>query len=49
MVVRIVGTNAEEAQRLLREAKFETAESLDDAARKAVEAAQAARDKGARA
>jgi succinyl-CoA synthetase beta subunit len=39
MVVRIVGTNAVEAQRLLREAKFETATSLDEAARKAVEAA----------
>jgi succinyl-CoA synthetase beta subunit len=41
MVVRIVGTNAEEAQRLLREAEFETAASLDEAARKAVEAANA--------
>ena len=39
MVVRIVGTNAEEAGRLLREANFETAASLDEAARKAVEAA----------
>jgi succinyl-CoA synthetase beta subunit len=36
MVVRIVGTNAEEAARLLREAKFETASSLDEAAEKAV-------------
>ncbi len=41
MVVRIVGTNAEEAGRLLTEAKFETAVSLDDAAAKAVAAAQA--------
>jgi succinyl-CoA synthetase beta subunit len=39
MVVRIVGTNAEEAQRLLQEARFETAVSLDEAARKAVAAA----------
>jgi succinyl-CoA synthetase beta subunit len=39
MVVRIVGTNAEEAQRLLREASFETASSLDEAARLAVQAA----------
>ena len=36
MVVRIVGTNAEEASRLLREARFETATSLDEAAEKAV-------------
>jgi len=42
MVVRIVGTNAEEAGRLLREARFETAASLDDAARKAVAAARSA-------
>jgi len=41
MVVRIVGTNAEEAQRLLREANFKTASSLDEAARLAVEAANA--------
>ncbi|MEA2536748.1 MAG: succinyl-CoA synthetase beta subunit [Chloroflexota bacterium] len=41
MVVRIVGTNAEEAGRLLTEARFETATSLDDAAAKAVAAAQA--------
>ncbi len=38
MVVRIVGTNAEEAARLLREAHFETAASLDEAAEKAVAA-----------
>jgi len=42
MVVRIVGTNAEEAARLLQEARFETAASLDEAAVKAVAAAQAA-------
>ena len=42
MVVRIVGTNAEEAGRLLTEAKFETATSLDEAASKAVAAARAA-------
>jgi len=41
MVVRIVGTNAEEAAHLLREANFETAASLDEAAEKAVAAAQA--------
>ncbi len=40
MVVRIVGTNAEEAGRLLTEARFETASSLDDAAAKAVAAAR---------
>jgi succinyl-CoA synthetase beta subunit len=42
MVVRIVGTNAEEAARLLAEAHFETAVSLDEAAAKAVAASQAA-------
>ena len=42
MIVRIVGTNAEEAGRLLREAKFETADSLDDAAAKAVAASTGA-------
>jgi len=36
MVVRIVGTNAAEAARLLQEAHFETATSLDEAAQKAV-------------
>jgi succinyl-CoA synthetase beta subunit len=36
MVVRIVGTNAAEAARLLQEAHFETAMSLDEAAEKAV-------------
>ena len=42
MVVRIVGTNAAEAGRLLKEARFETANSLDDAAAKAVAASRAA-------
>jgi succinyl-CoA synthetase beta subunit len=42
MVVRIVGTNAEEAARLLEEARFETAATLDEAAAKAVAAASAA-------
>ena len=36
MVVRIVGTNAAEAARMLHDASFETAASLDEAARKAV-------------
>jgi succinyl-CoA synthetase beta subunit len=36
MVVRIVGTNAAEAAKLLAEARFETATSLDEAAQKAV-------------
>jgi succinyl-CoA synthetase beta subunit len=40
MVVRIVGTNAEEAGRLLREARFETATTLDEAAEKAVAASR---------
>ncbi len=39
MVVRIVGTNAAEAARLLEAARFETAASLDEAAIKAVAAA----------
>jgi succinyl-CoA synthetase beta subunit len=41
MVVRIVGTNAEEAGRLLEEARFVTAGSLDEAAAKAVAASKA--------
>ncbi len=41
MVVRIVGTNAEEAGALLRDARFETAATLDEAAEKAVAAARA--------
>jgi len=42
MVVRIVGTNAEEAGVLLAEANFETAASLDEAAAKAVAASKGA-------
>ena len=42
MVVRIVGTNAEEAATLLAEAHFETAASLDEAAAKAVAASKGA-------
>ena len=40
MVVRIVGTNAEEAEPILAEANLITASSLDDAAAKAVAAAE---------
>jgi succinyl-CoA synthetase beta subunit len=40
MVVRLVGTNAEEGRRLLENAKMITAETLADAAKKAVAAAQ---------
>jgi succinyl-CoA synthetase beta subunit len=42
MVVRIVGTNAEEAAELLQAASFVTAKTLDDAAAKAVAAARGA-------
>jgi len=42
MVVRIVGTNASQAARLLQEARFETATSLDEAAEKAVALAKGA-------
>ncbi|MGH2357580.1 MAG: ADP-forming succinate--CoA ligase subunit beta, partial [Candidatus Limnocylindria bacterium] len=42
MVVRIVGTNAAQAAEILRQANLITADSLDEAARKAVEAAGAA-------
>jgi succinyl-CoA synthetase beta subunit len=42
MVVRIVGTNAAQAAEILRQANLITAESLDDAAAKAVAAASAA-------
>jgi succinyl-CoA synthetase beta subunit len=42
MVVRIVGTNAEEAATLLHEANFTTARSLDEAAEKAVAASRGA-------
>jgi succinyl-CoA synthetase beta subunit len=40
MVVRIVGTNADEAAELLQAASFVTAASLDEAAAKAVAAAR---------
>jgi succinyl-CoA synthetase beta subunit len=40
MVVRLVGTNAEEGRKLLENAKMITAETLADAAKKSVEAAQ---------
>ncbi len=40
MVVRLVGTNAEEGRQLLAEANMVTAETLADAAKKAVAAAQ---------
>jgi succinyl-CoA synthetase beta subunit len=40
MVVRLVGTNAEEGRRLLENASMITAETLADAARKAVNAAK---------
>ncbi len=42
MVVRLVGTNAEEGRKLLADANMITAETLADAAQKAVAAAQAA-------
>ncbi len=42
MVVRIVGTNAEEEAALLEEAQFTTAATLDEAAAKAVQAARGA-------
>jgi succinyl-CoA synthetase beta subunit len=42
MVVRIVGTNAAEAARMLKEAKFVTAASLDEAAEQAVALAKGA-------
>ena len=41
MVIRLVGTNAEEGRRLLAEANMITAETLADAAQKAVAAAHA--------
>ncbi|HMR98095.1 MAG TPA: ADP-forming succinate--CoA ligase subunit beta [Anaerolineales bacterium] len=40
MVVRLVGTNAEEGRQILKDAKMITAETLADAAKKAVEAAR---------
>ncbi len=44
MVVRIVGTNATEAQTILREASFRTADSLEEAAAQAVAVTRAPRD-----
>lgn len=41
MVVRLVGTNAEEGRKLLADAKMITAETLAEAAQKAVQAAKA--------
>lgn len=41
MVIRLVGTNAEEGRQLLSEAKMITADTLADAAKKAVAAARA--------
>lgn len=40
MVVRLVGTNAEEGRRILKDASMITAETLADAAQKAVQAAK---------
>jgi succinyl-CoA synthetase beta subunit len=40
MVVRLAGTNAEEGREILKDADMETAETLSDAAKKAVAAAQ---------
>jgi succinyl-CoA synthetase beta subunit len=45
MVVRLVGTNAEEGRKLLAEAEMTTAETLADAARKAVQAAKGSKSK----
>ena len=45
MVVRIVGTNAAEAAALLEKARFETAESHDEAAAKAVAASAGASER----
>lgn len=47
MVIRLVGTNAEEGRQILADANMITAETLADAARKAVAAAQAQPTKGA--
>jgi len=40
MVIRLVGTNAEEGREILKQANMITAETLVDAAKKAIEAAQ---------
>jgi succinyl-CoA synthetase beta subunit len=42
MVVRLVGTNAEEGRQLLADAKMITAETLADAAKKSVAASKGA-------
>ena len=47
MVIRLVGTNAEEGRQILTNANMITAETLAEAARKAVAAAQAQPTKGA--
>jgi succinyl-CoA synthetase beta subunit len=49
MVVRIVGTNAEEAARILEAEAFETAHDLDEAVEKAVAAARTAESSAGRA
>jgi succinyl-CoA synthetase beta subunit len=41
MVVRLVGTNAEEGRRILEDANLTAAKTLDEAAQKAVELANA--------
>jgi succinyl-CoA synthetase beta subunit len=46
MVVRLVGTNAEEGRAILAEANMMTAETLAEAAQKAVAAAQSAGAQG---
>jgi succinyl-CoA synthetase beta subunit len=40
MVIRLVGTNAEEGRQILKQADMITAETLVDAAKKAISAAQ---------
>ena len=40
MVIRLVGTNAEEGREILKQANMITAETLVDAAKKAIDAAQ---------
>jgi succinyl-CoA synthetase beta subunit len=40
MVIRLVGTNAEEGREILKQANMITAETLVDAAKKAIEASQ---------
>ena len=45
MVVRLAGTNAEEGREILKDADMETADTLSDAAKKAVAAAQGEEEK----